>query len=133
MSRLTYLFIIWGMTRDYTEEIANWEDTEIDSLLTINYIAAKSWIVLFLQHHCRIQKNIYQENETFNVINISYKYILMAAWNNIWDGEVEAIEVVVTGALSADNIKGPFLNPLNVLVEIFVWSHDEIPANSIQG
>ena len=64
------------MTRDYTEEIANWEDTEIDSLLTINYIAAKSWIVLFLQHHCRIQKNIYQENETFNVINISYNYIL---------------------------------------------------------
>ena len=42
MSRLTYLFIIWGMTRDYTEEIANWKDTEIDSLLTINYIAAKS-------------------------------------------------------------------------------------------
>lgn len=121
------------MTRDYTEEIANWEDTEIDSLLTINYIAAKSWIVLFLQHHCRIQKNIYQENETFNVINISYNYILMAAWNNIWDGEVEAIEVVVTGALSADNIKGPFLNPLNVLLEIFAWSHDELPANSIQG
>ena len=64
------------MTRDYTEEIANWEDTEIDSLLTINYIAPKSRIVLFLQHHCTIQKNIYQENETFNVINISYNYIL---------------------------------------------------------
>lgn len=39
---------------------------------------------------------------------------------NIWVGEVEVIEVVVTGALSTDNMKGPFLNPLNVLLEIFV-------------
>ena len=42
MSRLTNLFIIWGMTRDYKEEIAKEEDTEIESLLTNNYIAAKS-------------------------------------------------------------------------------------------
>ena len=30
------------MTEDYKEGIANGEDTEIDSLLTNNYIAAKS-------------------------------------------------------------------------------------------
>ena len=64
------------MTRDYKEEIANGEDTEIDSLLTISYIAAKSWIVLFLQHHYTIQKYIYQKIDKLNVINISYNYIL---------------------------------------------------------
>ena len=64
------------MTRDYKEEIANGEDNEIDSLLTNNYIAAKSWIVLFLQHQYTIQKNIHQKIEKLNVINMSYNYIL---------------------------------------------------------